>query len=330
MSELADFNRGNRGQDLPRDLIVAELAAPQDGVVGLDQLRESGVSGDAVQRSVHAGRLHVVLPGVYAVGHPTLSWRGRLRAALLWGGEDAVLSHITAAGLWELLASASVKVHITLPRGARKSREWVRVHHTREMPARSEVNGFPVTSIGRTLIDLAGSLPRARLERAVEHAARMSRLDFRTLAQSRGNSGAAALRAVAAQFDPLAPQTNPGIERAFLRLIRKERLPKPRINVQVGPYAVDFLWAQQRLIVELDSLEFHRTPAVFESDRKRDIDLKRLGYTVIRITHRRLREGAGGGCPGASLLPQCLRTLMLFAGLVPGYTAPPADSTTVW
>src|SRR5690349_7986178 len=147
MSELADSRSGNRPQNLPRDLIVAELAAEQDGVVGLDQLESLEISSSAVKRSLRAGRLHLVLPGVYAVGHPTLSWRGRLRAALLWGGEDAVLSHLTAAGLWDLLLSSSRRVHITLPRGARKSCKWVRVHHTRQVPARSEVNGFAVTSI---------------------------------------------------------------------------------------------------------------------------------------------------------------------------------------
>src|SRR3954451_22370258 len=141
MRDLADFTRGNRGQNLPRDLIVAKLA--RDGVVELGELGSHGVSEDAVQRSLDAGRLHVVLPRVYAVGHSRLSWRGKLWAAVLWGGEEAVLSHMTAAGPWDLLSSASPKVHITVPRGGRNSREWVRVHHTRHPPERAEVNGFP-------------------------------------------------------------------------------------------------------------------------------------------------------------------------------------------
>src|SRR4051794_19539736 len=126
MRDLADFNRGIRNQNLPLDLIVAELATDQDGVVGHDQLRLVGVTKDAVHRRVRAGRLHVVLPAVYAVGHSSLSWRGKLRAAVLWGGEEGLLSHMTAAGLWDLLPSASPKVHITVPRGGRNSREWVR------------------------------------------------------------------------------------------------------------------------------------------------------------------------------------------------------------
>jgi very-short-patch-repair endonuclease len=289
MGELADLAPGNRVPNLPRDLIVAELADGQDGVVEFGQLRGLGLSQSSVDRSVRAGRLHVVLPGVYAVGHTSLSWRGRLRAALLWGGEDAVLSHMTAAGLWDLLLSASPKVHITIPRGGRTSRDWVCVHHTRHVD-RAEVNGFPVTSVERTLIDIAAEVRPERLEQAVEQAVRMNRLNFGALKEARGHRGAGALRAVIASFDPLAPETNLGIERTFLRLVKNYRLPKPETNVQVGPYVVDFLWEQQKLIVELDSLAHHRTPTVFESDRKRDIHLKRLGHTVLRITDRRLKE----------------------------------------
>ena len=292
MRDLADFNRGNRNQNLPRDVIVAEVAAPQGGAVGHEQLRSLAISKDAVHRSVHAGRLHVVLPGVYAVGHSTLSWRGKLWAAVLWGGEDAVLSHMTAASLWDLLSSASPKVHITVPRGGRNGREWVRVHHTRglEPKERAEVDGFPVTSVERTLIDIAPTVRPDRLEQAVEQAVRMNRLDFGAFGQNRGKRGTANLHALIAQFDPLAPQTNPGIEREFLRLIKTYRLPKPKANAPAGPYVVDFLWEPQKLIVELDSLEHHRRPAVFEADRKRDIDLQGLGYTVLRITHRRLKQ----------------------------------------
>jgi very-short-patch-repair endonuclease len=284
MRELADFTPGNRVPNLPRDLIVAELAADQDGVVELGQLGALAISQSSVDRGVDAGRLHRVLPGVYAVGHSSLSWRGKLRAAVLWGGEDAVLSHITAASLWDLLPSASPKVHITIPRGGRKSRAWVRVHHTRRPPARAEVNGFLVTTVERTLADIAPVVRTDRLEQAIEQAVRMNRLDFSAV------QGPKQLRVLIAQFDPLAPQTNPGIERDFLRLVRRYGLEEPQTNVQVGPYVVDFLWPKQKVIVELDSLQHHRRPSVFEADRKRDIDLGRLGYTVLRVTHRRLQE----------------------------------------
>ena len=171
-----------------------------------------------------------------------------------------------------------------MPRGGKTSRAWVRVHQTRRTPERATVNRFPVTTIERTLSDIAPHIGDDRLEQAIEQAVRMNKLDFGALHGSRK------LRTLVAQFDPLAPETNLGIERSFLRLVRKYKLPQPEVNVQVGPYVVDFLWPEQKLIVELDSLQHHRRPTVFEQDRKRDIDLKRLGYTVIRLTHRRLQD----------------------------------------
>jgi very-short-patch-repair endonuclease len=312
MRELADSRSGNRTQNLPRDQIVAKLA--RDGVVGLAELAAHAISASAVKRGLKAGRLHPVLPGVYAVGHPTLSWRGRLRAALLWCGEEAVLSYMTAASLSDLVRSSSPLVHVTIPRGRRTSREWVRVHHTRRLAEweRTEVSGLATTSIERTLIDIAGEVSQERLEQAVIRAERRGQLDWRALrTNARGKRGAAALHAVIAQFDPLAPEANEGIERTFLRLIRKANLPKPEINVWLHNHEVDFLWRDRKLIVELDSREFHLTPTAFENDRERDIDLQRLGYTVLRITHRRLKDEpaavmrevsyflSGGGAPCA-------------------------------
>lgn len=275
---------------------MADLAKRQHGAVARWQLLAFGMSSSAIDRSIQAGRLHVIHAGVYAVGHPLLSWHGKLMAGVLCGGEGAVVSHVPAAALWDLLSSSSPAVHVTVPRRSGRSRPGLRIHQTRrlELTDRAEVNAIPVTSIPRTLSDIAAVVAPHRLERAVEQAVRMNRLDFGALAEvrdrSRGRRGIAALDALIAAFDPLAPQAHPGIEREFLRLIREARLERPRVNVQVGPYVVDFLWEDHKLIVELDSLEHHRRPAVFESDRKRDIDLQLAGYTVLRLTHRRLRQ----------------------------------------
>lgn len=215
-------------------------------------------------------------------------------AGVLFAGEGALLSHLPAAVLWEVLSSSSPAVHVTVP-GRGRTRAGLWIHHTRRLdpPDREQLDGIPVTSLPRTLMDIAAVVRPDRLERAVEQADRMGKLDWRAVHElldgDARRPGARALRAVIAAFDPLAPQTNPGIERRFLRLVRNYKLPQPQVNVQVGPYVVDFVWEPQKLIVELDSLEHHRRPAVFESDRKRDIDLQRLGYTVLRITHRRLQ-----------------------------------------
>jgi len=293
MREPADTSADRWNPNLPVGQNVARLAADQDGSVALCELLDRGVSKSWVHRRVGDGWLHPVLPAVYAVGHPKLSWRGRLRAALLWCGEEAALSHITAASIQELLQSSSALVHLTIPRGGRTSHKWVRVHHTRRLAEweRTEVDGLAITSIERTLVDIAGQVRQERLEQAVVRAERMGRVDWALLRRTaRGKPGTKALQAVIAQFDPLAPKVNEGIERTFLRLIRKANLPKPEVNVWLRNHEVDFLWREQRLVVELDSREFHLTPTAFENDRRRDIELQRLGYIVIRITHRRLQE----------------------------------------
>jgi very-short-patch-repair endonuclease len=290
--ELADLSADRWNQNLPVGQ-VAGLAARQHGVVALEQLTALGVSKSWIYRRVREGWLRVVLPGVFAVGHTALSWRGECMAAVFWCGSGAVISHVPAAALWDLVRSASQAVHVTVPRGGRSSRRGVRVHQTRrfEVADRAVVDGIPVTSIERTLVDIAGIVRPERLEQALEQAVRMNKVDFALLRDNtRGRKGTATLHALIAGLDPLAPQVHQGIERTFLKLIRKADLPQPEANVWIHNHEVDFLWREAKLVVELDSLEFHRTPARFESDRKRDIDLKRFGYTVIRITHRRLKR----------------------------------------
>lgn len=260
-----------------------------------DQLAGLDFSTSGIRRMVKAGHLHHQLPGVYSVGLERLSWRGKLFAAVLWAGEDAAISHRTAALLWDLLPSASATVHVTAPNDKR-SRKGVRVHQVRRLdPADVTVlDDIPVTSLARTLLDIAETEPPRRLEGALEQAQRMRRLDLRairaTCQRNPGRRGLKPLTAAVKGLDPQAAETNEGLERDLLRLLRKYRLPQPRINVQVGPYVVDFLWEDQKLIVEADSYEFHKDRAVFESDRKRDIRLKLAGYTVVRLTHRRLKQ----------------------------------------
>jgi very-short-patch-repair endonuclease len=274
---------------------MAELAAVQEGAVAREQLVEIGFSTSAIDRLVEAGHLHHQLPGVYSVGHRRLSWRGKHFAAVLWAGEDSAISHPSAAALWDLRLGASAKIHVTV-RAGKRSTGWVRTHRVRRLdPADVAVlDGLRVTSLARTLLDIAETESARTLERAIEQAERMRLLDLKsikaTCERNHGRRGLKPLAAALTAFDPKAPETNQGLERDLLRLVRKYRLPEPQINVQVGPYVVDFLWEDHNLIVEADSYEFHRDRATFESDRKRDIQLRLAGYTVIRLTHRRLRE----------------------------------------
>jgi very-short-patch-repair endonuclease len=156
------------------------------------------------------------------------------------------------------------------------------------------LDGIPVTSVARTLLDIAETERPRTLQHALEQAERMRCLDSRAITETcqrnRGRRGLKPLSAAVRAFDHKAAETNQGLEREFLAFVTKYRLPQPQINVGVCGYVVDFLWPDHDLIVEADSYEFHRDRATFESDRRRDIQLRLAGYTVVRLTHRRLKE----------------------------------------
>lgn len=85
-------------------------------------------------------------------------------------------------------------------------------------------------------------------------------------------------------------RTRSDLERAFLLLCRRHRLPRPEVNVRVGPYLVDFLWRERRVVVETDSYLYHRGKVAFQDDRARDLDLKRRGFEALRFSEREVNE----------------------------------------
>jgi very-short-patch-repair endonuclease len=253
------------------DELVSRIAARQHGVISLDQLEHAGVKRRGVSLRVQAGRLHRLHRGVYAVGHPGLSREGRWLAAVLACGPAAVLSHITAAALWNLLPVPGV-IHVTVPgQSGRARRAGIRVHRSTTLDESlvTRRTGIPVTTPPRTLVDLRGSVTPALFASALRQA------ELRGL--------------------PLDPsietdRTRSELEARFLALCRRHRLPAPKPNVRVGPFVVDFLWPEAKLIDELDGYRFHRGRSAFETDRARDMDLKLLGYEVIRLTWRQLAD----------------------------------------
>lgn len=253
------------------DRVVAEIAGRQYGVVTSAQLRATGISKDGATRRVQAGRLHRLHRGVYAVGHKRLGNEGIWLAGVLACGEGAALSHRSAAALWSLLPGSRGIVDITVPgTGGRRKRRDIRLHRSPLLtPAvTTRRSGIPVTIPARTLTDLRGVTTPDEFRAAVRQAEILG-LDL-------GEQGVDA--------DP----TRSELERRFLRLCRRHRIPTPKVNVRIGPFLVDFLWPDKRLIVETDGYRFHRGRLAFESDRARDVELKLLGYVVVRFTHRQV------------------------------------------
>jgi very-short-patch-repair endonuclease len=264
--------------DVAVDRAAAELATRQEGVVGRDQLLASGISAHAVDHRVRAGRFIAVFRGVYAVGHAALSDAGRMHAALLAAGPGVVLSHRTAAALHKLIPSVPPFVEVTTTRNPRRSRSGLVIHATGSPPPIVTVDGFPATAALRTLADLRATLPPAELERACAEAL------VRNLVSDAQLEAARLVRPGAA-----AP-TRSQFERRFLGLVREAGLPRPLVNHTIGPFEADFVWPDQRVVVELDGWQTHGHRFAFERDRARDADLVARGYVVLRFTWRQITD----------------------------------------
>jgi hypothetical protein len=278
--------------EVDRGRTIAALAARQHGVVTRRQLVAAGLSSSMIERWLAARRLHRLHRGVYALGHRRLRREGHWLAAVLAAGPGAVLSHREAAAVHALRPASRTTVDVTVA-GQRRA-PGVQVHRVARLTADdvAVVDGIPVTSIARTLVDLAAVLPARALAKALEEAERSNRFDLRAieaaLARTRGRNGGghgairAALSALARSGTTV---TRSRLEERFLRLIDVHGLPRPSANAWTHRMEVDAAWPAARLVVELDGWDAHRTRDAFQRDRTRSNDLQAEGWTVLRFTH---------------------------------------------
>jgi predicted transcriptional regulator of viral defense system len=264
-----------------RDHEIAKLATRQHGVVEFQQLIEIGLSEDAIQRRVASGRLHQIHKGVYAVGHRALTRRGEMMAAVLACGPGALLSHWSAAELWEFLPRKRALIDVVRRTNCKKRKGIIPHRGANLAPDRAMRHGIPVTSPSRTLLDIAAIATPKQLAEAIEAAERSGWLNAkemrRLIARNPRRPGVKALKAALAAYDPMMRRTRSILERDFLRECERRGIPKPISNETVEGHEVDMYWPDAKLILELDSWEFHKTRAAFERDRRRDAHLERRG-----------------------------------------------------
>jgi very-short-patch-repair endonuclease len=195
-------------------------------------------------------------------------------AAVLACGPGAVLSHRSAAELWGLLKHrpGTNPVDVSVPSQAgRAKRRGIHLHRRPGFSAGAVTRerGIPVTTVAQTIADLKGELPPAELRRAIRQA---EVLGFRT------------------GLEETSERTRSELEHLFFRLCERHGLPRPEVNVRIGRHLVDFLWRDHRLVVETDGYQYHRGRAAFEDDRERDLELRRRGYTILRLTFRQITD----------------------------------------
>jgi very-short-patch-repair endonuclease len=255
------------------DRRITRFAAGRHGVITLAELTSLGASRGHIDHRVRAGWLRREHNGVYLVGAPTD--RGRWLAAVLACGPGAVLSHRSAAALWGIRASTSRIVEVTVPATSGRragARDGILLHRssTLSLEAQTLRDGIRVTTPARTLADLKRVLPPREWRDALQEA-EVRRLPLGEHAR-------------------VADGTRSDLERRFLALCRRHRLPAPEVNQRIGRYLVDFVWRAQRLIVETDGARTHATLAAFETDREQTAALTAQGWRVERFTYRQITE----------------------------------------
>ena len=250
-----------------------------------------GLRRGGIQRRVEAGRLQRLWRGVYAFGHSELRLDGRLLGAVFACGPGAVLSRRSAADRWGILATARRVIDVTVStRGGRRSQAGIDLHCTRRLDPSdvTSLQGIPITTVARTLIDLCAVVPPRLIEKALEQSYVLQLVapgaieDALSRAAGRKTAGLKRLLAAEKRGPTL---TRSELEEAFLALCRRGGLPDPEVNVRLHGYEVDFLWREQRRVVEVDGYAYHSARGAFERDRRKDVDLELAGFPVTRFTH---------------------------------------------
>lgn len=281
----------NGAGDEKPDKQLAKVAAGQWGVASLAQLRACQLTDEAIDGRVHAGHLHRLHVGVYAVGHPAVPVEGRFLAAVLACGDHAVLSHYAAAADWRLVRWDGRRVDVTVPGTAPRQHKGVLVHRSLRLgDADLAVHrGIPITTPARTLVDLASVLRGQALRRAVREAQVLGLATIPAILAAIDRAGrrrgTRALREILAAGP--AP-TRSVLEDVVLDLILSGGLEPPAVNVplSVGSRIVvpDFRWPAQRLVVEADGGAWHDHKLAREDDAARQAHLEAHGERIVRVT----------------------------------------------
>ena len=273
-------------QDRTVEEELARIASAAHGVVTRAELLRTGVTADEIRWRVRTGSLLRQHRGVYRVGHRAPSIEARYLAAVLAGGEGALLSGRAAAHLLGLVKGTAPAPEVMALTERRI--EGVRTHRSRAFDARDAtiVSGIPVTTVPRTLVDIAAVLPvnalaRACHEAGVRYGATPASVEA-VLARRPSSPGARKLRRV---VHGDVHVTLSALESRFLELLRDEGLPLPITNRPAGGRRVDCRWPEHRLTIELDGYRFHNSRHSWEQDRRREREARARGDEFRRYSY---------------------------------------------
>jgi hypothetical protein len=280
------------GENSDIDRVIAHIAARQQRQLKRSQLLAAGWDDDAIRWRIKAGRLYREHPGVYSLGCRAVTPLERAMAAVLACGPGAALSHGSAMALWGIWKRWQSPFHVTTSRDRRP--KGIRVHRVRALDRRdvTRQHGIPVTTLARTLLDQAPHMSPKSLTRAINDARQDHYLQLDALAEVLARNSTHRGRAKLAWTLGRAPErpTRSQFEDDFPAFCERYGLPRPQMNAIVCGYEVDALFAEEKVIVELDSWRFHSSRVSFESDRGRDADTLVAGFATVRLTRERYRR----------------------------------------
>lgn len=283
----------SEGRDYKRSRQAWELAGRQHGIVARRQLLALGFNAREIEHRVARGRLHLVMRGVYAVGWPRLTRKRRWMTGVLACGEGAVLSHCSAAALWEIGTERRDVIDVSVTRRAELKRRGLRVRGRPSLCTMDTVarDGIPVTSPTQTLVDLATELPERAVERAVNEADKRDLLDPETLrAELENRAGEPGVPLLSRLLDKRTFRlSDSDLEILFRPIAVAAGLPLPLTKQMVNGFEVDFYWPDLGLVVETDGLRYHRTPSTQTRDARRDRAHVLSGMTPLRFTHYEIK-----------------------------------------
>lgn len=272
--------------------VIARIAGRQDNVIGREQLLSAGLGRGAIAHRVRTGAWQRLHNNVYLLGPAPPSLMARARAAALACGADAVVSHRSAAEMFALLPEIPGDVHVSVAGRNVAPRAGVRRHRITTFASGevTKVHGIPVTSVARTISDLAATESAREVEQAFQEALYRKIVTPHAvdavLEREPRRAGAPVIRALLR--DPR--MTRSERERLLLKLIDQAQLPRPLTNVRLHGFLVDAYWPAQRLVVEFDGWGAHGHRHAFERDRKRDQVMVAEGLRVLRVTDRQLKH----------------------------------------
>lgn len=284
--------------------VILEAADRHHGVVSRRGLLASGVPAEAIGHRLQSGLLVPVFPGVYSAVRTEITMDALRVAAVLASGEGGVLGARSAATAWGFLDHMSpIDVYRVAGGGRHRcrvrlsgysGRPYLIVHRPRRLPPEDVIDhrGVPVTTVARTLKDLAALLPRKRFRRSFLEADRLGLLDdtdlVRVVARTRGHRGAGLMKRMVGARIPDIGRAHSVLEAIYLDLHQQGLVPVAEVNEEVLGREADLVWRRESVVVELDGYEFHRGREAFERDAARGNQLRAAGWTLLRFTWRML------------------------------------------